>query len=89
MSDLLASIVRTVTSKVVGGILGLALAVGVVVPEDLSANLTLVVGACITLLVQVAYFVGVRLLERKYPGWGRLLGSARQPVYGPSAGSGR
>lgn len=82
MSDLLTSIVRTVTSKLVGGLIGLALALVVVVPDDLSRNLTLVVTAAVTVAAQVVYYVAARLLERRFPGvGGLLLGAAKAPTY--------
>jgi hypothetical protein len=71
----LPSIVRTVVPWLVA-LIGpwLLQNVGVSV-EDLSAVLTVAVGA--------VYYVLVRLLERVLPGAGWLLGWARQPAYAP------
>lgn len=82
MSDLATSILRDVTGKVVGMIVGLALAAGVTIPADLSAQMTVAVGGTLTLTAQVAYYVAVRWAEQHWSAAGRLLGAAREPSYG-------
>lgn len=82
MSDVLTSIVRDVTGKVVGGIVGLALTAGVTIPAEMSAQLTVAVGGVITLVCQIVYYVAVRAAEQHWPTVGRLLGTARSPAYG-------
>ncbi|WP_018658499.1 hypothetical protein [Actinomadura flavalba] len=81
MSDLMTSIVRDIAGKIVGGGVGLALGAGVAVPADLSDRLTVALTIALAVAAQTVYYVGVRLLERRWPGAGRLLGLARQPVY--------
>lgn len=83
-----ASIVRTGVAKLVGWLVGLALAVGVVVPADASAELVAVVTAAVVALVELAYYVASRAVEQRWPMVGRVLLSAgltRQvPEYRPA-----
>ena len=81
-SDLVISIIRDLTGKAVGGVLGLVAAAGVVVPADLSDRLTVVLAAAVLVAVQVVYYVAVRWAEARWPIVGRLLGAARPPNYG-------
>ena len=78
LHDYLVSLIRTAVPAGVGLALAwLARETGIVLPEDLSAELTLAAaGAAIG-----AYYAAVRALEVRWPWVGRLLGSRRQPVY--------
>ena len=82
---MLDSIIRTIVAKLVGAVLGLALAVGVVVPDNMSKMLTLVLAAAVTGFVEVAYYVVGRWVEQRYPPAGRVLLSlgavGRSPEY--------
>lgn len=82
---MLDSVIRTVVAKLVGSIIGLALAVGVVVPAAMSESLTVVLAAAVAGLVEVAYYVIGRAIEQRYPSAGRALLSlgmvGRSPWY--------
>lgn len=82
---MLDSVIRTVVAKLVGAVLGLALAVGVVVPAEMSEGLTVVVAAAVAGLVEVAYYVIGRAIEQRFPPAGRALLSlgmvGRSPRY--------
>lgn len=82
MSDLLTSILRDLTGKLVGAIVGLALAAGVTLPADASAQLTLVISGALALACQLIYYIAVRVAEQRWPRAGKLLGAARPPTYG-------
>src|SRR5690606_15681431 len=78
MHDYLLSLIRTAVPAAVGLVVAcLARALGRVLPEDLSAELTLVVAG----LAIGAYYAAVLALELRWPWVGRLLGSRRQPAY--------
>jgi hypothetical protein len=82
VSDLITSIVRDTTGKIVGALVGLALAAGVTIPADMSAQATAVVSGALAVACQIAYYVAVRAAEQRWPAVGRLLGAARAPAYG-------
>lgn len=83
MSDVVTSIVRTFASKVVGGLLGVALALGVAVPAELSEQMTVALTGFLALVVQVVYYVVARVLEQRAPAIGKvMLWSGRVPLYG-------
>lgn len=78
MNDLVLSYIRTWIPVGVGaGLSWLAVKYGIVVPEDISTELT--VG--LTGLVIVVYYSLVRALEKRWPAFGKLLGRAKEPVY--------
>lgn len=80
MTDLIASLIRTYVPAVVGAVLvaiGSALDIANL---DTPDNRARVVGA-----IFVVYYAGVRLLERKYPKAGWLLGLPKPPSYTPPA----
>lgn len=78
LHDYLISLIRTVVPAAVGLVLAwLARKTGIVLPEDLSAELTLTVAG----VAIGAYYAAVRALEVRWPWVGRLLGSRRQPTY--------
>lgn len=80
MSDLVLSYIRTYVPLGVGALLSyLAVRYGIGLPEDASAQLA--IGA--TALVTAAYYGVVRLLEKRWPWFGTLLGAAKKPVYEP------
>lgn len=76
---LVPSIVRTVTPIVVGATLTLLIAIGVELPEDMETELLAAIGLLITAIVQTVYYVVARLLERKFPQLGVLLGLPKTP----------
>lgn len=83
-----ASIIRTGVAKVVGALVGLALAVGVVVPVGMSEHLIAVVTVAVVGVVELAYYVVGRAIEQRWPLAGRLLLSAgltgKTPEYRPA-----
>lgn len=76
LSPLFASIVRTGVPVLVGALVAWLVSLGVDVPADVVAEM---VAAC-TLLVTVAYYAAARLIERRWPSWSWLLGSASIPI---------
>ncbi|MFC6936683.1 hypothetical protein ACFQHO_44750 [Actinomadura yumaensis] len=82
MSDLITSIIRDWTGKLVGAVVGLALAAGVTIPADLSAQATAAISGVMLVAVQLVYYVAVRAAEQRWPAAGRLLGAASAPGYG-------
>ena len=70
--DLLVSLRRTLVPMIVGLVTGSFLAQFV----DQASLENLISG-----VVTAVYYLAVRLLESKVPGFGVLLGSRKQPVY--------
>ncbi|HEU4566846.1 MAG TPA: hypothetical protein VFR99_02365 [Marmoricola sp.] len=82
MHDYLLSLIRTAVPAAVGLVLAwLAREFGIVLPADLSAELTLAAAG----LAIGAYYAAVRALEVRWPWVGRLLGAQGQPTYGRPA----
>lgn len=79
MSDYLVSLIRTYVPVAVGSALAwLAATLGIVLDKDSSAALT----AGFVGLAVAAYYTLVRLLERRWPAFGLLLGRREAPTYG-------
>ena len=78
MSNLIESLIRTYVPLAVGALASyLVVKYGIVVPEDI----TLAATVALTGAIQAAYYGAVRLLERRWPAAGVLLGKASQPDY--------
>lgn len=77
MNDLVTSIIRTIVPSVVGAVLAFLAARGIELDAQAAANLT----GFLTALLGSLYYVVVRLIERKHPKAGVLLGKAKQPEY--------
>lgn len=77
MNDLITSLIRTWTPIIVGQLAGFLTAQGLDVGVDAIAGLTAFLGA----LFSAVYYLAVRLLERKFPQAGILLGSAKKVEY--------
>lgn len=78
MSDVVVSFIRTYVPVLVGAVLTwLGSVLDIVVPEDGSTSLI----AGITAVVIAAYYAVIRLLERKWPWFGILLGKSVTPTY--------
>ena len=74
MSDLTPSIIRTGVPLIVGPVVTWAASKGVDIDgEALTSAIAAVVG--------LAYYIAARLLERRWPALGRLLGSKKAPTY--------
>lgn len=69
------SIVRTLVPVVVGQIAAYLATIGVVLPEDVMAAVTVILGFAFTTI----WYLGVRFLEQKFPKLGVLLGWAAVP----------
>lgn len=81
--DVVTSIVRTFASKIVGALIGVALALGVAVPAELSEQVTVALTGALAVTVQLVYYVIARLLEQRVPAIGQvMLWSGRKPLYG-------
>lgn len=78
MSATITSLIRTWVPVVVGSFVAWLVTLGVTL--DPSAQTGLTVG--LTGLLIAAYYTVIRLLERKWPFLGVLLGSASAPSYG-------
>lgn len=70
------SIVRTLVPVAVGQLVAYLATIGVNVPEDVMAGLTVVLGFVVTTL----YYLAIRFLEQKFPKIGALLGWAAVPA---------
>jgi hypothetical protein len=78
LNDYVLSSIRTYVPVVVGVVLTyLATHFNVVLPEDASAGLLIAV----TGVVVGLYYGLVRALETRWPWFGKLLGSSKQPEY--------
>lgn len=78
LRDYLLSLVRTAVPAAVGGLLAwLASRWGVVLDEQSSAQAM----ALATAAAVAVYYAIVRALETRWPWFGKLLGSAKQPAY--------
>lgn len=77
MSDVLVSLIRTYVPIGVGAFIAWLVTLGVEV--DATAQAGLVTG--LTAVITAAYYTLVRLLEKRFPWLGVLLGSTKQPEY--------
>lgn len=77
MSQYFISVIRTWVPVLIGWALAKLVVVGVIIPDDQSANLK----NAVTLLVIGLYYAAVRWLEQKFPRVGILLGYIKQPIY--------
>lgn len=78
MNDYVLSLVRTWTPIAVGSVLSwLAVKYGIAVPESISNEVAVGLTAAIIGL----YYAAVRALEKRWPAFGKLLGSAKKPLY--------
>ena len=78
MTNFFISLVRTYVPIAVGSVISfLVVNYGLVVDESITAQLV----AGLTGLIIAGYYLLARLLERKFPALGVLLGSTQKPVY--------
>lgn len=82
IGTLVPSLLRTYVPLGVGTLLGLFVTLGLL-PADLVAEHTEAMTALAVVATSGAYYTVLRLLERKWPQVGLLLGSTQQPVYLP------
>lgn len=71
---MLTSVIRTVVPIIVGYLLSLPVSNAMGLTDE---NLT----PAVSVLLSIAYYVAVRLIERHKPAVGVLLGKPAQPVY--------
>jgi len=74
---MLTSITRTLLPFLVGGAVSLLSLLGITANADLKATLT----SLATFVIGGLYYIIVRLLEKKYPKLGVLLGVPTPPTY--------
>lgn len=77
MQNFVTSLIRTYVPIIVGALVAWLVTVGVELDADTQAGLIV----AMTGALQAVYYLVVRLLERKFPQLGVLLGSAQKPVY--------
>lgn len=77
MSNFVTSLIRTYVPIIVGAIISFLTAKGIEIDESSIAGLT----AFMTALFSGVYYLVVRLLEKKYPQVGILLGRVKTPDY--------
>ena len=76
-SNFATSLIRTYVPIIVGALASYLLTLGVEIDADAQLGLVLF----LTALLQGGYYLLVRVLERRYPKLGLLLGSESQPKY--------
>lgn len=77
MNDFVTSLIRTWTPMLVGAVVSWLATRGVNLDPEAAAGLA----AFIAGLFSALYYLLVRLIERKYPEAGVLLGSTKKPNY--------
>lgn len=77
MSDVVTSVIRTIVPSIVGAVASFLAAKGIDVDAEAVAGLT----SFLTALFAGIYYVVARLLEKRYPKAGYLLGATKQPTY--------
>lgn len=78
MSNFVTSLIRTYVPIAVGALAAYLLTKGI----EIDANAQLGLVTFLTTLIQGAYYLAARLLERRFPDiGGLLLGSSQKPVY--------
>ena len=77
MSNTVVSFIRTYVPVAVGALISWLVAHDIVLDEEAQTGLTI----GLTGLVIGLYYLVARILERKWPIFGFLLGTKQQPVY--------
>ena len=77
MNSFITSLIRTYVPIIVGAIASYLITLGVELDAETQAGLVV----ALTGVLQAVYYLVVRLIERKFPQAGVLLGSAKQVVY--------
>jgi uncharacterized membrane protein (DUF441 family) len=78
MSDFFVSLIRTWVPVGVGAVVAWLLTRGVVVDPETQAGVVI----ALTGVTQAVYYALARLLEKKWPVFGVLLGTRNTPTYG-------
>lgn len=77
MNNFVISQIRTYVPIAVGYMMSWAVSLGIELDPETEKNITLALGA----LLSGLYYYIARLLERRWPQLGWLLGSSQQPAY--------
>jgi uncharacterized membrane protein (DUF441 family) len=77
VSDFTTSVIRTIVPVIVGSVLAWLASRGIRLDDEAATGLSTFLVAVFT----AAYYILIRLVERKYPGAGALLGSPKKPEY--------
>lgn len=77
LSDLITSLIRTAVPTLVGTVVSYLTVTGIKVPQSVSEWLISV----LFFVFAFGYYAIVRLLEKKYPKMGWLLGNPSKPTY--------
>lgn len=77
MSNFITSLIRTYTPIAVGALAAYLLSLGLELDQDAQLGLI----TFLTAVLQGAYYLIARILERRFPQFSFLLGSASQPKY--------
>lgn len=77
MNDFVISLIRTWTPMAVGAFVAWLTSLGVNLDPGATAGLIAFLGA----LFSAVYYLIVRLIEKKYPGAGALLGAVKKVEY--------
>lgn len=78
MQDIFTSFIRTTVPIIVGSVVAFLAARGVNLDDNAVAGLT----AFLSGLFSAVYYLLVRVIEKRYPQAGWLLGSPKPPTYG-------
>jgi uncharacterized membrane protein (DUF441 family) len=81
MSDFIISAIRTYVPILVGAFVSWLALKGI----NLDSSTVLALGTALGGVVAALYYTIIRLLEKKFPQVGVLLGTAQQPTYPPKA----
>ena len=77
MTNFVTSLIRTYVPIIAGALISWLATAGLAIEADAQAGLIVF----LTAVLQGGYYLAARLLERKFPQFGLLLGSAQKPVY--------
>jgi hypothetical protein len=80
MNDKIIARIRTVSPMVIGALAAWFLTVGITMPEDVKAALTV----ALTAILGASYYMAVNWLATRFPKAGWLLGYPAIPVYVPT-----
>lgn len=77
MTNFVTSLIRTYVPIIVGAIVSYLLTLGIELDADSQAGLIV----AMTGILQAIYYFIARILEKKFPQFGVLLGSTAKPLY--------
>lgn len=77
MNNFVLSLIRTYVPIAVGAVVAYLVTLGIELDPETQAGLVV----SMTGVLQASYYLVARLLEKKFPQLGVLLGSSQKPVY--------